>query len=238
MKNLVIIDTETTGVERTSKIVELAVLVVDVDTLEILSEESSLVNPEVPIPAQASAIHHIYDKDVYDQPTLFNTESYRLLMKYNTYENVVVAHNAAFDLCILYHHGVHMKTRVMDTLTCSRHVFKVQSYKLKDLVTAVDQNHRALDDCKMVHTLVKDLLKHATMPTLIQHTQNPIIGFGKHKGTAFKDLQHSYLDWIIRNCGKLDHSTSLLIKYIVYNEMITHENTTFLRCIGYLPQIE
>lgn len=65
---MVFLDLETTGINIvTDRIVEVAFVKVFVDG----SEEEKLlrINPEMPIPAESSAIHGIYDEDVKDAPT-------------------------------------------------------------------------------------------------------------------------------------------------------------------------
>lgn len=67
-KPLCIFDLETTGTNvGKDRIVEICILKVNPDA----SRESKtwLVNPEMPIPEAASAVHGIYDKDVADAPT-------------------------------------------------------------------------------------------------------------------------------------------------------------------------
>lgn len=67
---LVIFDLETTGVNiLTDRIVEIAIVKVSPgheDTPEIKIRR---INPEMPIPAEATAVHHITDADVADAPT-------------------------------------------------------------------------------------------------------------------------------------------------------------------------
>ena len=68
VKPLAVLDLETTG--RTvgvDRIVEIGVLKVTPDGQE--SQLQTLVNPEVRIPREATAIHGIGDKDVEDKPT-------------------------------------------------------------------------------------------------------------------------------------------------------------------------
>ncbi len=67
-KPLCIFDLETTGINvAKDRIVEICVLKVNPDA----SRESKtwLVNPETPIPKEASAVHGIFDEDVKDAPT-------------------------------------------------------------------------------------------------------------------------------------------------------------------------
>ncbi len=69
LKNpIVFLDLETTGINIvTDRIVEIALVKVNVDG----SEEEKLlrINPEMPIPVEASMIHGIYDEDIKDAPT-------------------------------------------------------------------------------------------------------------------------------------------------------------------------
>lgn len=67
IRPLVVFDLETTGVNVTSdRIVEIALIKLMPDGTEL--EYCKRVNPTVPIPAESSAIHGIYDKDVADCP--------------------------------------------------------------------------------------------------------------------------------------------------------------------------
>lgn len=77
LKNpIVFLDLETTGINVvTDRIVEIAFLKIHPDGRE--EEKLMLINPGMPIPAQASAIHGIYDKDVENAP-LFREEAKNL----------------------------------------------------------------------------------------------------------------------------------------------------------------
>ncbi len=69
LKNpLIIFDLETTGINiATDRIVELSYLKVDLQGNE--KSRTYLINPEMPIPPQSTAIHGISDADVKDAPT-------------------------------------------------------------------------------------------------------------------------------------------------------------------------
>ncbi len=69
LKNpIVFLDLETTGINIvTDRIVEIALIKINIDGTE--DEKLLRINPEVPIPAEASAIHGIYDEDIKDAPT-------------------------------------------------------------------------------------------------------------------------------------------------------------------------
>ena len=65
---MVFFDLETTGTNiATDRIVEISVVKVMPDGEEIM--RTRRINPEMPIPAEATAVHHITDEDVKDCPT-------------------------------------------------------------------------------------------------------------------------------------------------------------------------
>ena len=69
LKNpLVFLDLETTGINIVNdRIVEIALLKINLDGSE--EEKLMRINPEMPIPEEASKIHGIYDEDIKDAPT-------------------------------------------------------------------------------------------------------------------------------------------------------------------------
>jgi len=65
---IAIIDIETTGLSIGSdRIIEISILKLSPDGTEEV--HTFRVNPTIPIPAEVSAIHHIFDKDVQNEPT-------------------------------------------------------------------------------------------------------------------------------------------------------------------------
>lgn len=67
-RRLIGLDLETTGVNKsTARIVEIAFIEIKPDGTE--REWQSLINPGIPIPREASAVHHINDADVMSKPT-------------------------------------------------------------------------------------------------------------------------------------------------------------------------
>jgi len=67
-KPIVIFDLETTGINTAKdRIVEIAIIRVEPDGTETI--KTWRVNPEMPIPEEASKVHGIYDEDVANEPT-------------------------------------------------------------------------------------------------------------------------------------------------------------------------
>lgn len=88
-----LLDVETTGREATTdRIVELGIVIGRAG--EIVARKGWLVNPGIPIPAEATAVHHISDADVAAAPTFAEIarEVLGLLEK-----AVPAAYNADFD---------------------------------------------------------------------------------------------------------------------------------------------
>ncbi|MDE6300353.1 MAG: 3'-5' exonuclease, partial [Muribaculaceae bacterium] len=67
---IVFFDLETTGINITrDRIVEISIVKVSPGHEDRPEVKCRRINPEMPIPAEATAIHHISDADVADAPT-------------------------------------------------------------------------------------------------------------------------------------------------------------------------
>ena len=94
-----VLDLETTGLDvQRDRIVQIGV--VEMQGGEILPTPriDQLINPEIPIPDQASGIHGITDARVADSPCFVDFAD---TLKQALAERVVVGHHVAFDLAIL-----------------------------------------------------------------------------------------------------------------------------------------
>jgi DNA polymerase III epsilon subunit-like protein len=95
-----VFDCETTGTSPArDEIVSLALVRLDADGEEV-GRCVSLVRPSCPIPAEATAVHGISDRDVAEAPTLAEVAPELLPLLDGA---VFVAHNAGFDLAMLQH---------------------------------------------------------------------------------------------------------------------------------------
>lgn len=152
-------DLETTGIDPLrDKIVEIGVALFK--KREIQQTVEILVNPGIPIPRVALAIHGIDDSMVANQPRLSEVlpEIFPLFSG-----KVPLAHNASFDLSFLLEGAREQRlpfssSPVIDSCILARHVFpEMQSHRLQFLVKALnlecDQSHRALSDAKSCFSL-------------------------------------------------------------------------------------
>ena len=239
----IILDTETTGLDNEDRIIQLAIVVVNSKTLSIEETHCSLCKAPLPIKPKAAAINKKTDEMLEDKPIITHTDAYRALEKYNKPENVIVVHNAFFDLYMLAKEMFLIKAQLVDTLTCGRYVYpKIENYKLQSLLQhneaykKVIQEHDALSDCLMCLSLLRQMLDYSSfgIDKMIEWTKEPVIGFGKHRGTKLTELgkKHpDYIEWVMKNYDKLDVPTRLVMKCLVTpNEL----DNTELKGLRYL----
>jgi len=99
----IVFDTETTGVKKFDKIIQLAS--VQVKNGKIVKDEggiyNELINPEIPIPEGASAVNGITDEMVKDKPTILGVLKEFLSKHMKKSNGVIVAYNSKFDMNLL-----------------------------------------------------------------------------------------------------------------------------------------
>lgn len=158
----VVLDFETTGLSaKDDKIIEIGA--VKVENGAVIDEFSTFVNPLRPIPAAASRKNHIHDSDVKDAPVIEFVIG--KLVEFIG-GNIVVAHNAPFDIgfyCAALG-GNNETIQYIDTVKMAKKAFpETTNQKLDTLVKELDlprgKAHRALDDAKCTQVLYEMCLK-------------------------------------------------------------------------------
>ncbi len=152
------LDFETTGLDcAIGRVVEVGAIRFTLGPEGPIEEASlaCLVNPGMPIPYQAKAIHGISDEDVAQAPRFADVARSLLALAEGT---TIVAHNVRFDLSFfdaeLSRLGLSRTTAgTADTVALSRRAFPGRpSYKLgsiaSDLGIDAGAAHRALDDAR------------------------------------------------------------------------------------------
>jgi DNA polymerase-3 subunit epsilon len=161
---LAFVDLETTGTHAGGdRITEIGIVRVDAGGCGTprVTEWSSLVNPEVPIPAPIQVLTGITDAMVGEAPRFRHVAAdvARLLEGC-----IFVAHNARFDYGFLKHafarHERPFNARVLCTVRLSRRLFPDQQGHGLDAVIArhglaVQDRHRALGDARAIHAFVE-----------------------------------------------------------------------------------
>lgn len=157
-------DTETTGLAESDRLVELAA--VRFRGGEVEGEWCALVDPQQPIPAEATAIHGIRDEDVRGQPL-----AARVLPAFLDFIEgaALVGHNAPFDVRVLalelLRAGLPLPDNpVVDTCSIPRRLHvRVPNHRLSTLADTfhVPQGraHRALADARVAMDLLRAYLR-------------------------------------------------------------------------------
>jgi exodeoxyribonuclease X len=206
---ILVIDVETTGLDPAKdRVVELGYAVTDLH--ETLQSGSCLVNPGIPIPPEASAIHHLIDSDVAGAVNL-ETAVKMLPLSPAAY----VAQNAPFDASFLpmipgpWLDTKRIARRYMPTLPEFSNQY--MRYALKLDVPRDTVAHRAEGDCIVTAALLRYLLngpakadfESQSLESFVAQQSLPVllhtVGFGKHKGILWSEVPRGYLDWLAKN---------------------------------------
>lgn len=198
-------DTETTGVRSDKdRIIEIAAY----DPLNDRTFEK-LVNPGFPIPAEATAVHHITDEMVADAPS-FDVIA-KELCEFCEGEVVLVAHNNdGFDYHFLNaefkRNGMSLPPwKFFDTLKWARRYRSdLPRHTLQFLreIYDIEANnaHRALDDVIVLHKVFMHMTDDLPMEEIYALINRPKevhhMPFGKHQGMPLKNLPKDYLKWL------------------------------------------
>ena len=232
----IILDTETTGTKEADRIIQLSFLVTD-ENNEIEEIHDTLCMPEVPITYEAMAVHHITPEKVANCDLLKNTKPFQRLNELNTPENILVIHNAKFDLEMLFKEDFENQMQIIDTFRVVKHLYpedrhslQINRYSLglykkeKELIKKhnIEINaHDALGDVVVLKLLLDYLLKENSIEELIRLTKTPILYEkfynGKYKREKIVDViekDPAYIDYLLTtNDFELDFDLRYSINY-------------------------
>lgn len=228
-----VIDLETTGVDHTvDKVVEFAAKHLDVPHLSY----NRLINPGIPIPPSASAIHHITDEMVLkSSPFMFDVFCKKITEKIAPF-NVLVGHNIkGFDNKFLPEHQYH----VLDTMLIAKKLWPdLESYsnqfiryyfKLYHLDKVGRSAHDALGDVNVTMEILKlqlnlikktglvDLDDENGIENLITLSETPnlvkVCKFNKYRDKNWSDVPRDYIQWVLGNVKDLNDDLIFTCKY-------------------------
>jgi len=242
----VILDTETTGVKEHDKIIQLSFLVTNKDN-QIEEIWDTLCNPLVDISFEAMAIHHITPEKIQNQPPLIQTDAFRRLNELNTQENILVIHNAKFDLGMLFKEDFENHMQLIDTFRVLKHLYPDNKHSLQvnryalglykkeaEIMQRYDiqiNAHDALGDVVVLKLLLDYLLKEHTPQELIQLTKEPILYdkfySGKYKREKITDIikkDPAYIEYILNTDDfELDFDMRYSINYFLQEEKLVYK---------------
>lgn len=223
MTHFLFFDTETTGNTENDFICQLAYK-------QDSEEFSELYKPSIPIPPEASAVHHITNKMVTNKPSFQKSTNYANVKSLFQKSDVIpVAHNAKFDIMMLKKEGIEIP-RSICTLRLARHLDrenKIPRYNLQFLryylnIEVEAQAHDALGDVKVLEALFGRLKKKITdevdgdeekaLAEMLAISARPslisVFTFGKYNEKLVADVaktDRGYLEWLLAQ--KLQNET-------------------------------
>lgn len=220
------VDTETTGADPSQDhAVEAAFLVAEYRGTvpqPVSAQFSSFIKPPVPVPPEASAVHHITDEMLENAPSA--ADLLQAVEDIAGKAGFICAHNLPFDMGILQRSfpGIFNRfgdDRRIDTLRLSKHCWAdIPSHSLQALryrhgldgMAAPGEAHRALFDTRLVKALLDTVLQQnitgvSGLSELVGYISRPlevkVFNFGKHKGCLVEDIAATdpdYIRWLLK----------------------------------------
>jgi DNA polymerase III epsilon subunit-like protein len=215
MSKLIFFDTETTGNTEDSFLVQIAYKSGN-ETF------TGLYKPEIKIPPEASAVHHITNKMVENKSSFKESkDSEKIKELFEDKDTVVIAHNAPFDLMIIKKENI-IPNKFICTLRVARELDKegkIERYNLQYLrylleieVEAVA--HDAMGDVLVLEKLFErlknkimkeeNLTEEQAIEKMVEISSHPSLlrtfSFGKHNGKKIEEVlatDRGYLEWLL-----------------------------------------
>ncbi len=231
MAKYILLDTETTGAGEADRIIQLGYMVLDGKNVEVYNE---LCSSEIPIAYGAMEVHGITPEMIKGKPLCSETDAYRKLCELNTPENVLIIHNAPFDLGMLSKESFKPQMRLIDTLRCARHLFEEEeAHRLQYFryrlglykIEAEEANalgievkaHDAIGDVLVLKLFLSELRKRIQerfeganpIEKMVELTQTPVfytrpLKFGKYKGKTLSEIAQSDKGYLNWMLGNMD----------------------------------
>ena len=206
-KRAIYYDTETTGIKaKNDRIIEIAAYDPELDrTFE------RFVNPGMPIPPEATAVHNITDAMVADAPG-FDVVG-KEFIEFCDGDTVLIAHNNdGFDIHFLREeysrNSLEMPNwNFLDSLKWARRYrsdLPRHSLQVLREIYGIPANnaHRALDDVIVLYKVFSFMIDDLSMDDVFElmngRKEKPPVRmpFGKHQGELLKDVPKSYVRWL------------------------------------------
>ncbi|MDD2370179.1 MAG: exonuclease domain-containing protein [Sulfuricurvum sp.] len=215
MAKYVLLDTETTGAGDTDRIIQLGFMVLDGKKVEV---HNDLCSAPLPIGYGAMEVHGITPDMIEGKPPCTETSAFQALCALNTPENILIIHNAPFDLGMLAKEDFTSQMRLIDTLRCARHLFddeeahrlqyfryRLGLYKIEqaeaDALGIEVKAHDAIGDVLVLKLFLSELRKRLQerfegvnpIDKMVELTQTPVfytrpLKFGKYKGKTLTEI--------------------------------------------------
>ena len=231
MAKYVILDTETTGTSEADRIIQLGFLVLNGKVVDVYNDFCST---NIPIAYPAMEVHGITPEMIEGKSVCIDTDAFKALSELNTPDNVLIIHNAPFDLGMLSKENFTSQMRLIDTLRCAKHLFededahrlqyfryRLELYKLEEAEAAalgiVVKAHDAIGDVLVLKLFLTELRKKLEerfgsvnpIDKMVELTQTPVLytkplKFGKHKGKTLTEIVSADKGYLTWMLGNMD----------------------------------
>ncbi len=231
MASYVLLDTETTGAGEEDRIIQLGYMVLDGKKVDVYND---LCSAPLPIAYGAMEVHGITPEMIEGKPPCVETEAFKTLCELNTPENVLIIHNAPFDLGMLAKENFASQMRLIDTLRCARHLFddedahrlqyfryRLGLYKIEqaeaDALGIEVKAHDAIGDVLVLKLFLTELRKRLQerfegvnpIDKMVELTQTPVfytrpLKFGKYKGKTLQEIAEADRGYLTWMLGNMD----------------------------------
>lgn len=218
---LLFLDVEATGTEEEDRLLQVAYRYKTDDANYSVNQ---YYKPPVPIKKEAMAIHHVTEKMVADKPAFLKSDEQIELQELAKEGQVLVAHNAKYDMGMLAKEDVHFNSHIC-TLKVARYVDagSMSNHQLQYLRYFYDLEvdlgelapHDALADILVLEEvarklsyevakkdgvegvdIIKRMVEISELPSLINK-----FTFGKHNGKTVAQVAEEtpdYLEWLLK----------------------------------------
>lgn len=231
MAKYVLLDTETTGASEEDRIIQLGFMVLDGKSVEVYND---LCLAPIPIGYGAMEVHGITPEMIEGKALCSETRAFQTLSELNTAENVLIIHNAPFDLGMLSKESFTSQMRLIDTLRCARHLFddeeshRLQYFRYRFGLYKIEQAeadalgievkaHDAIGDVLVLKLFLTELRKRLQerfvgvnpIDKMVELTQTPVfytrpLKFGKYKGKTLTEIADADRGYLTWMLGNMD----------------------------------
>jgi DNA polymerase-3 subunit epsilon/exodeoxyribonuclease X len=232
MAKYVLLDTETTGAGDNDRIIQLGFIVLDGKKVDVYND---MCSAEVPIGYGAMEVHGITPDMIEGKPECTQTPAFQALCDVNTPDNVLIIHNAPFDLGMLSKENFTSQMRLIDTLRCARHLFEEEEahrlqyfryrlglYKIEkaeaDALGIEVKAHDAIGDVLVLKLFLTELRKRLQerfegvnpIDKMVELTQTPVfytrpLKFGKYKGKTLTEIAETDKGYLTWMLGNMEN---------------------------------
>lgn len=214
-------DTESTGIRvEKDRIVEIAAY-----NPETGATFCEFVNPGMPIPPEATSVHHISDAMVASSPSFAVVG--QAFIDFCGPNAVLIAHNNdSFDKLLLEaeckrHELITPPWRYIDSLKWARKYrsdlprhplqFLREVYQIES-----NQAHRALDDVLVLHKVFSQMIDDLPVEVILELLSAPTtfsrMPFGKYQGKLLTEIPRDYIKWLDKSGAFAKPENEALVK--------------------------